>query len=139
MRGWCHTHYGFASSYDPNEYYKSDVKAFKNWSLADLYEPGSTFKPLNVAIALEAGAINPNMFNGCIKVGGWSIRNAEEENHTSPCLRFAILSSRHGANYAKNKASLLQLDGTAGAEANRRYRSAFRHRSAEKSKAVYLC
>jgi len=30
-------------SYDPNEYYKSDVKAFKNWSLADLYEPGSTF------------------------------------------------------------------------------------------------
>jgi len=42
-------------SYDPNE--QSDVKAFKNWSLADLYEPGSTFKPLNVAIALEAGAI----------------------------------------------------------------------------------
>jgi len=38
----------------------------------------------------------------------------------------------------QNKASsLLQLDGTAGAEANRRYRSAFSIRSAEKSKAVY--
>jgi len=68
-------------SYDPNEYYKSDVKAFKNWSLADLYEPGSTFKPLNVAIALEAGAINPNsMFNDPDVISGWSIRNAEEEN-----------------------------------------------------------
>ena len=72
-------------SYDPNEYYKSDVKAFKNWTLADLYEPGSTFKPLNVAIALEMSAINPNsVFNDpdVIKVGGWSIRNAEPEDHT---------------------------------------------------------
>ena len=72
-------------SYDPNEYYKSDMKVFKNWALADLYEPGSTFKPLNVAIALEKGVIQPNsMFNdpGVIKVGGWSIRNAEEKDIT---------------------------------------------------------
>ena len=70
-------------SYDPNKYYKSDVGLFKNWALSDLYEPGSTFKPLNVAIALEAGAIEPNrVFNdsGMIKVGGWTIKNAEEEH-----------------------------------------------------------
>lgn len=68
-------------SYDPNKYYKSDVGLFKNWILSDLYEPGSTFKPLNVAIALEAGAIAPNsVFNdaGTIKVGGWTIKNAEK-------------------------------------------------------------
>lgn len=68
-------------SYDPNEYYKSDVGLFKNWILSDLYEPGSTFKPLNVAIALETGAIKPNsVFNdsGTIKVGGWTIKNAEK-------------------------------------------------------------
>lgn len=73
-------------SYDPNEYYNSDVRAFKNWVLADLYEPGSTFKPLNVAIALETGAIAPNsVFNDpdVIKVGGWSIRNAEKEDRTT--------------------------------------------------------
>jgi cell division protein FtsI (penicillin-binding protein 3) len=72
-------------SYDPNKYYKSDVKAFKNWVLADLYEPGSTFKPLNVAIALEVGAIEPNnVFKDpdMIKVEGWSIRNAEKEDRT---------------------------------------------------------
>ena len=73
-------------SYDPNQYYKSDVTAFKNWAVADLYEPGSTFKPLNVAIALESGVINPNsVFDDpdVIKVGGWPIRNAEPEDHSS--------------------------------------------------------
>lgn len=70
-------------SYDPNEYYNSDMTAFKNWALSDLYEPGSTFKPLNIAIALEKGVITPNsMFSdpGTIKVGGWTIKNAEPKD-----------------------------------------------------------
>lgn len=73
-------------SYNPNQYYDADVQAFKNWLLADLYEPGSTFKPINVAIALEERAIQPNdVFPDpdVIKVSGWSIRNAEKENNTS--------------------------------------------------------
>jgi len=68
-------------TYNPNQYYKSDVGLFKNWALSDLYEPGSTFKPLNIAIALEAGAIKPNSVfydSGQIHVGGWQIKNAEE-------------------------------------------------------------
>jgi len=73
-------------SYDPNKYYESDLKLFQNWAVSELYEPGSTLKPLNVAIALETGAIKPNStFNDAtqIKVGGWTIRNAEGENHGS--------------------------------------------------------
>lgn len=80
-------------SYDPNEYYKSDVRLFKNWALSDLYEPGSTFKPLNVAIALETGAIKPdNVFydSGQIKVGGWRIKNAEG-GHEGPLTIAQIL------------------------------------------------
>ncbi len=71
-------------SYDPNQYYKSNVRLFKNWAVSDVYEPGSTLKPLNVAIALETGAIKPSsVFNdsGLIKVGGWPITNAEGEHH----------------------------------------------------------
>ena len=65
-------------TYDPNRYYESDVKLFKNWAVSDLYEPGSTFKPLNVAIALEAGAIQPDtVFNdeGILTIGGWPVAN----------------------------------------------------------------
>ncbi|MBW4619043.1 MAG: penicillin-binding protein 2 [Cyanosarcina radialis HA8281-LM2] len=73
-------------SYDPNKYYKYNLSLFKNWALADLYEPGSTFKPLNVAIALENRAVKPtSVFNdpGGISVGGWQIGNAQGKRHGS--------------------------------------------------------
>ncbi len=66
-------------NYDPNEYSRADISLFRNWTVADLYEPGSTFKPLNVAIALENGVIKPDdIFNdpGSIQIGKHTIRNA---------------------------------------------------------------
>ncbi len=71
-------------TYNPNEYSKADISLFKNWTLADLYEPGSTFKPLNVAIALEAGVIkSDDVFNdpGFIQVADRTIKNAENKRY----------------------------------------------------------
>ncbi|CCQ70663.1 Cell division protein FtsI [Peptidoglycan synthetase] [Crocosphaera watsonii WH 0402] len=66
-------------TFDPNEFYKSRMDLLKNWTVSDLYEPGSTFKPINVALALEAGVIQRNTVfhdSGLVKVDGWPIRNA---------------------------------------------------------------
>ncbi|MGK7923372.1 MAG: peptidoglycan D,D-transpeptidase FtsI family protein [Trichodesmium sp.] len=66
-------------SYNPNEYYNYDVTLFKNWAVTDVYEPGSTFKPINVALALEVGAIEADSIfydTGRIVIGHWSIFNS---------------------------------------------------------------
>lgn len=73
-------------TFDPNEFYESSIELLKNWTVSDLYEPGSTFKPINVALALEAGVIQPNTVihdSGLVTVDGWPIKNASKMGNGS--------------------------------------------------------
>jgi len=63
--------------FDAEEYYKFDETFYKNSALTNLYEPGSTFKPLIVAAAIQEKAIKPNdIYNetGPLQFGEYQIQ-----------------------------------------------------------------
>ena len=71
-------------TYDPNQFWKFDPGLFREWSVQDLYEPGSTFKPINLAIALQEKAIDPKGHvydSGQLSIGGWPIFNANRKGN----------------------------------------------------------
>lgn len=63
--------------YDLEKYYLFDENFYKNLAISDLYEPGSVFKPLIVAAALEEKKIKPSdTYNetGQVSVGEYNIK-----------------------------------------------------------------
>jgi cell division protein FtsI (penicillin-binding protein 3) len=71
-------------TYDPNPFWKYKPGLFREWSVQDLYEPGSTFKPINLAIALQENAIDPAgkvNDNGQLTIGGWPIFNHDRKGN----------------------------------------------------------
>ena len=47
-------------SYNPNDRTQLDPKRYRNRAITDIFEPGSTMKPLVVAAGLESGKYGPN-------------------------------------------------------------------------------
>ena len=64
--------------FDPNNFKSATNFQIKNWTLTDVFPPGSTFKTITVASAIELGKINRySLINdtGKIKIGWWTIKN----------------------------------------------------------------
>ena len=71
-------------SYDPNKFWQYDAELFKGWYSQDLFEPGSTFKPINLALALEEKVIKKDGLVedvGKINVGGWTLSNWDKKGN----------------------------------------------------------
>jgi cell division protein FtsI (penicillin-binding protein 3) len=71
-------------TYDPNRFWSFNPGLFREWSVQDLYEPGSTFKPINLALALQEKAIQPGgkvLDNGQLTIGGWPIFNHNRQGN----------------------------------------------------------
>ena len=61
-----------------------DFSLFRNRAVTDLYEPGSVFKVITMASAIDAGIVNPNttfIDTGAVVIGARTIRNFDLSFH----------------------------------------------------------
>jgi len=93
-------------AFDPNKYNKYAYETMKNWSMVDVYQPGSTFKILTVASGLETGAIKPDWTfydAGSMTIGNRTIHN-HDGGHGLINLKGLFI---HSSNIASAKIGLL--------------------------------
>ena len=79
--------YSVYPTYNPNQYKKATPLQIKNWTLSDVFPPGSTFKVITVASALENNRITPTskiLDTGKIEIGGWEIKNYDYHKKPYP-------------------------------------------------------
>ena len=92
---------GMASlpTYNPEDYARfadQDPTLFEDPAVSRQYEPGSVFKIVTVAAALDAGIVNPNTTyhdRGWIEVGGQAIRNAEQKVYGNQTVTDILVKS----------------------------------------------
>ncbi len=73
--------------FDPNRYWKFSTDSYRDRAVSDLYEPGSTYKLVTAAAALESGRVDDGTrfnANGPLQVGGRNIYNALDGLVPSP-------------------------------------------------------
>ncbi len=94
--------------FDPNNYNTvTDQSTFLNAATMENYEPGSTFKAVTMAAALDAGAVTPTTtYNNTdsVVVNGATIRNAEHTDIGQVTMTQVIDHSLNtGAIFAENE------------------------------------
>lgn len=79
--------YAVYPTFDPNNYRKATPQQLKNWTLTDVFPPGSTFKTITVASAMDLGKINEYskiLDTGKTTIGNWEIKNYDYAVHPYP-------------------------------------------------------
>ncbi len=102
--------YAVYPRYNPNNYKKTDAMHLKNWTLTDIYPPGSTFKTLTIAAGIESGKINASskiMDTGKMQLGSWTIQNYDYHKHPHPGLINLIYLLEHSSNVGSANIALM--------------------------------
>jgi cell division protein FtsI/penicillin-binding protein 2 len=83
-------------SFDPNRYSQSPEELWGNSAVRDSYEPGSVFKLITFAAALDSEKVTPETVfrdSGTLTVNGRPIRNAEQRAYGDVTARQALAKS----------------------------------------------
>jgi cell division protein FtsI/penicillin-binding protein 2 len=77
-------------TYNPNFYYRYPIKNFRNQAISDLYEPGSTFKMISLALCLEYLRLNMDKELVFCENGSYRLAQKTVRDHQ----KFAYLTAR---------------------------------------------
>ena len=83
-------------SYDPSSYSKFTYDLFKNPAISDAFEPGSVFKTVVMASALDAGVIDSDTkceCSGPVKIDKYSIETWDHQYHPDSTMSDVIKHS----------------------------------------------
>ncbi|MFA5766715.1 MAG: penicillin-binding protein 2 [Candidatus Paceibacterota bacterium] len=95
--------------FDPNSYSSlSDMSVFQSGAAQKVFEPGSVFKPITMAAAINEGAITPQTTYydpGVINIGGWPIYNYDQRVYPGEITMTGVLekSINTGAVFAEQQ------------------------------------
>jgi cell division protein FtsI/penicillin-binding protein 2 len=94
-------------TFDPNEYAKvDDPSVYNNQATLGSYEPGSIFKPITIAAAINEGKIGAQTtFNdtGEVKIDEYTIKNSDKKAHGVQTMTYALEESLNtGMIFAKD-------------------------------------
>lgn len=84
-------------NYDPARFWEFPAAARKNPTVAETYEPGSTFKVLVMSAALDAGVLTPDttcdICDGPIRIGTYLVRTWNEQYRQQISMTDTIVHS----------------------------------------------
>jgi len=84
-------------NFDPQTYYEFPQTSLKNPAISDLYEPGSTFKPLVVAAAVDLGLVKPDtkctICDGPVPIGEYNIKTWNSKYYPNSTITEVIQHS----------------------------------------------
>ena len=94
-------------SFDSNNYSEYQLGDFINRNVQELFEPGSSFKPITMSAALDTGAVTPETTytdTGTVQFGTYTIKNFNEKANGIQTMRQVLEHSLNtGVIFAENK------------------------------------